>query len=134
MITMNAELLYNSLIDELNKAFPEFPLYLGDARDTMDDNVPVYLTFFGVYACENWQNEALQSRVAAFIERLQDSPDESLQLVFDDFLLDLYLAYEEKGINIQSFLDLLNTTTRNRMVYNYNYWIEAMRKAERHNG
>ena len=131
---MNSELLYDSLIDGLNKAFPEFSLYLGDALETIDDNVTVYLTFFSIYACENWQNRALQARVAAFMERMQGSPDESLQLVFDDFLLDLYLTYEERGINIQSFLDKINTITRNRMVHNFNYWIEAMRKAEKHNG
>lgn len=86
---MTTELTYNNLVAELDAQFPQFAPYLGDLRESIQDNVPVYFTFFSVYLKESWQDEALQQKVALFLQQMKASEDEATQIVLHDFLLDV---------------------------------------------
>lgn len=92
---MTKELTYNSLVVELDASFPEFTGYLGELRQTINENVTVYFTFFSVYLTENWRDANLQQGVALLLQQMKASADEATQIVLHDFLLDVCSACRE---------------------------------------
>ena len=126
---MNAIVSYTDLIKELDISFPDYPGYLGEFRRVIDDNETVYFTFFAQYLREHWQDSSLQMRLALFLDKMAAFRDESMPSILDAFLLDLYLGFQEHAITIEAFLRIINPVLKDRMIDNYNYYIEANRKA-----
>lgn len=117
------------MIEELDKTFPDFPKHLGAFRETVEDNVSVYFTFFNLYIQENSADHGTYSRIARFMDQTEASKEEATQITLDDFLLDLYCDFLKHGMDINPLLDQMSPATKNRMMRNYHHWIEANGKA-----
>ena len=125
---MHTEIRYNNLLKEIDEIFPGFQNYLEDKQQAIEENESAYLTFLSIYVREHWQVVSLHAKLADFINAMEASTNAALKPVYDDFLLDFYLSCKEQSISLLSFLNQLSHPAQERMIYNYNYWIEENNK------
>lgn len=112
---------YNNIIPELNKIFPEFPKT--DNLKELTEGLPgVHLGFFISYAKDHWGNEKFQEKLADFVNALNESTDDTIKVVFQDFALDFQLHFREHEIKIEYFLSLLKWKTKSDFIEVLNFW------------
>ena len=90
-------LLYNNIILEIDRIFPEFAK--GFKLEKLTEGEPgVHLSFLISYARENWQNDNLQVKLAEFVDALNNSNDDAVKITFQDFALDMQLHFREHEV------------------------------------
>ena len=120
-------LQYDNIIAEVNKLFPDFAK--DEELSNLTEDLPgVHLSFLISYVRENWNDLQLQDRLAGIANDLSQSNDETTNIVFLDFALDLQLHFQEHGISLEAFLTKLLPTTKLQFESTLFHWNNANKK------
>ncbi len=134
---MKQEITYDKLVSTLRGTFPEFADNFDiDTNKITDDNPGVQFSFFVDTVYKNLDNENFKIRLTGLMDKMNNSGDQDVQTILNDFMLDFYSFMKEKGKNIDSLIELLAQETQITYYSNIDLWdkgnkIESRRPSSR---
>lgn len=117
---MTNRLNYLNLIDCLKQRVPEFKGY-----DHLIENKIVYFTFFVDFLINNYSNDVIMKESASFVNDMADSEDEELEIILDDFFLNIYSSFKEQDKPPNKFLSKLSPKALNRFNHSVALWLKG---------
>ena len=122
---MTADLTYTDLAGAIDRQFPHFAAYLGDAGAHGRDKVAFYVAYLGIYLTEHWQNAETHRQLAPLLQQMHTAADKTMQSTLNDLLLDICSSAKEHSLNLQLLLHELTPELQQRLLQVNAHWRAA---------